>query len=365
MTKILFIVNGTQALYNHRLELIKALLAKEYKVDIISPWGREINPLIDLGCNFINVPIEGRGMNPFADLLLLNRYYQRIIKSKPDVILTFYTKSNIYGGIAASICNVPYITNITGLGSAVEKDGLLQHITVPLYKLAMRKASCIFFQNDANYQFFKKRNIKPEIGRRIPGSGVSLERFPLQPYPNDNTIEFLFVSRIMREKGMDQFLDAAKIIRKKYPFTRFHVVGNYYDDYSQIFAELEKEKIIIYHGQQLDIHPYIRQTHCTILPSYYPEGMSNVLLESAASGRPLITTDRAGCKETVEDDVTGFIIKQKDSQDLIDKIEKFLSLTNEERKTMGVKGREKMEKEFNRQIVINAYLEEIDKILSK
>jgi galacturonosyltransferase len=166
----------------------------------------------------------------------------------------------------------------------------------------------------------------------------------------------------MKEKGIDQYLEAATYIRDKYPATTFHVCGFCEEAYESKLLELQDEGTIVYHGLVSDVREVIKQTHCTIHPSYYPEGLSNVLLESSACGRAIITTNRAGCREVVEDGVNGYVVEQKNAQDLIDKIEKFLSLNYEEKRQMGIFGREKVEKEFDRNIVVNAYMEEINRI---
>ena len=361
--KVLLIVNGTQALYSHRLELIQALLDKGNEVCLASPQGKELASLISMGCKHYDTPLETRGKNPFSDIHLLCHYIQILRQCTPDCVLSFYTKSNIWSGIACQICNVPYITNITGLGTAVESHGFIHLICSYLYKFAIRKAHCVFFQNEANLKYFISRGLNPSLTRRINGSGVSLERFPLQEYPSDTeSVEFLFVSRIIKEKGIDEYIEAARAIKSKHPNTIFHVVGNFDGGYHRDLKALQRENVIIYHGQQFDIHPFIRRTHCTILPSYYPEGMSNVLLESAASGRPIITTNRPGCGETVEDGVTGMIVEPKNVTDLTEKIETFLSMSNDQRKQMGLNGRKKMEQEFDRKLVINAYLLELEDV---
>ena len=361
--KILFIVNGTQALYAHRLELIQTLLVEGHSVDIASPRGKELEPLCDLGCGYVEAPIETRGKNVFQDVQLLFRYVKILKQVAPDVAFTFYTKSNIWGGIACQICGVRYVSNITGLGTAVENSGFFSKLLQKLYVFSLRKSSCVFFQNKYNYRFFVERGLKEGKAKLLPGSGVSLTRFPVLEYPSDEgMVEFLFVSRILKEKGIDEYIEAARVIREKHPNTKFHVVGNFDGGYCRDFDELQGDGVIVYHGQQFDIHPYILRTHCTILPSYYPEGMSNVLLESASSGRPVITTDRPGCIETVEDGVTGYVVKPCDVEDLVSKIECFLSLKNEERKEMGLRGRKKVEKEFSRDIVVKAYLQALGEI---
>src|SRR5690625_488303 len=357
--KILFLVNHDIVIYNFRKELVERLLEEDYEVYISSPYGERIDDLIKMGCHYIEANISRHGTNIIEELKLL-RYYKRIIKEiSPDVVLTYTIKPNIYGGLAAQSLNVPYIANITGLGTAVENGGIMQKISIFLYKRAFKNIQTVFFQNKENQQLFQKHKIAIDKHQIIPGSGVNLEHFSLLEYPNTETIEFIYISRIMKEKGIDQYLEAAKYIRKKYPFTRFHVLGFCEEDYEEILQEYEEQGIIQYHGMVRDIRPYLKKTHCTIHPTYYPEGMSNVLLESAASGRPIITTDRSGCREIVDHKKTGFLVKPKNSKDLTKKIEFFLNLTFENKIKMGVEGRDKVKSEFDRELVVDAYIKQI------
>ena len=280
---------------------------------------------------------------------------------RPDVVLTYTIKPNIYGGIACRLFKAPYIANITGLGTAVENKGMLQKIAIILYRIAFKDIKCVFFQNEENRRFFIDNNIAVGKDRLIPGSGVNLEHFNVLNYPPDDIVEFAFISRIMKEKGIEQYLEAAEYIKNKYPNTRFHVCGFCEEDYQDRLEEMQSKGIIIYHGMLCDVREILKITHCTIHPTYYPEGMSNVLLESAACGRAIITTNRSGCREIVDDGVSGYLVKQKDSIDLIEKIEQFLALSLEDKKRMGLAGRKKVEKEFDRKIVVDAYMEEIEK----
>lgn len=293
--------------------------------------------------------------------ICLIKYYKKLIKKiNPNVILTYTIKPNIYGAIAAKKSKATVIANITGLGTAVENKGFLQKITIMLYKYAFINVNTVFFQNNENMHFFMLNKIALEKHELLPGSGVNLKQFQPLKYPSDNTIEFVFISRIMKEKGIDQYLEAANHIRKKHPFTKFHICGFCEEAYESILKEYQEKGIIIYHGLIDDVRDILKITHCTIHPSYYPEGMSNVLLESCACARPIITTNRSGCKEIVDDEKNGYIIQEKNKDDLIDKIEKFLNLTYEERRLMGINGREKVEKEFDRDLVIKAYMEKIN-----
>jgi glycosyltransferase involved in cell wall biosynthesis len=359
MKKIVILSNHHAYTYNFRKEIIQRLIDEHYKVYVVLPYGEKVELLKEMGCEFIDLPLDRRGMNPITDFKLLKNYHKIIKRIKPDAVLSYTVKPNIYGGIACRVLNVPFFPNVTGLGSAVENESIMQKVLLQMYKFALKKASCIFFQNEENQQFFKNKRIAIKKSKVIPGSGVNLQDFPLIPYPSAETIEFVFISRIMKEKGIDQYLQAAKYIKRKYPYTRFHVLGFCEEDYEPKLRELQMEEIIHYHGMQSDIREFHKISHCTIHPTYYPEGMSNVLLESASSGRPVITTNRSGCREIVEDTVNGFIVKQKNSNDLIEKIEVFINLDYESKKQMGLSGRKKIVSEFDREKVVAAYMEEI------
>lgn len=360
MRKVLILVNHDVVIYNFRKELVERLLEEKYEVYISSPYGERINDLINMGCKYIEASISRHGTNILEDLKLTKYYFKIIKKIKPDVVLTYTIKPNIYGGIASRLLKIPYIANITGLGTAVETPGLMQNFTVMLYRIAFKKINCIFFQNTENMNFFANRNLYNDKHKLIPGSGVNLKHFQVLEYPNKETIEFVFISRIMKEKGIDQYIEAAEYIRNKYPNTRFHICGFCEEYYEEKLNALQEKGIVEYHGMQRDIRVILAKTHCTIHPSYYPEGMSNVLLESAASGRPIITTNRSGCREIVNNEVNGYIVEPKNSEELINKIEKFINLNYYEKKKMGKNGRDKVENEFNRTIVVESYINQIE-----
>lgn len=359
MSKVLFLVNHDVVIYNFRLELVERLLQDGHEVYISSPNGERIDKLIQLGCKYEEVELSRHGKNPVQELKLL-RYYNELLKRvQPDMVFSYTIKPNIYGGMACQHRKIPYVANITGLGTAVEAPGLMQTITTQLYKIAFRKVQRVYFQNIENMKFFADKKIAVEKHSLLPGSGVNLQRFAVMDYPEEETIEFVFISRIMKEKGTDQYLEAAEHIRKKYPNTRFHVCGFCEQTYEQQLKELNDNGTIIYHGMVRDVREVLAKTHCTIHPTYYPEGLSNVLLESAACGRPIITTNRSGCKEVIEDGINGYVVEQKNTQDLIQKIEQFIALPRMQKKAMGLAGREKVEKEFDRQIVVDKYMHEL------
>jgi galacturonosyltransferase len=358
--KIVLIGNADHTIYNYRYELLERLIKDGHSVTVISPVGQYVEDMKAMGCDFYEVAIDRHGTNPIKDMKVIRAYKKILKKVRPDYVLTYTIKPNIYGAMACKSLKIPAIPNITGLGTAVENRGWKQKVTILLYKLAFKKVQTIFFQNAENMQFFIDRKLFVEKHKLLPGSGVNLERFSLMEYPSDETVNFVFVSRLMREKGIEEYLDAAEYITKKYPETRFHICGFCEDEYKDRLEAITKNEKVIYHGMVKDMTGILCDMHCTVHPTFYPEGLSNVLLESLATGRPIITTDRAGCREVVEDGVNGYVVKQQNSADLIEKIEKFLALTNEERKNLGIAGRAKVEREFDRQLVIKAYFEELN-----
>lgn len=364
MKRILIIANNDVGLYKFRKEL-NTELTKENEVYLLLPYGKNVDKLTALGAKFIDCPyLDRRGTNPIKDIRLMLYFRKNIKKLDPDAILTYTIKPNIYGGYVACLCKVPYIVNITGLGTALENEGILQKITSLMYKVALKDAKKIFFQNQANQDFMLDKGIitKSSNYEIIPGSGVNLQEYQKKPYPKHEVVKFAFVSRIMRQKGIDQYLAAAKYIKKKYPETEFHIYGFCEEEYQNVLDKLQAEKIINYHGMVQDMQSVYKEINCLIHPTYYPEGMSNVLLEACASGRPIITTDRPGCREIVDDGVNGFVVVEQNSKDLTDKIEQFLHLDLEQREKMGIAARKKVEQEFDRQIIVSKYLAEIQNI---
>ena len=357
--KVLFLVNHDVVIYNFRLELVERLINDGYEVHISSPYGERIDDLVSLGAIFHDITMDRHGMNPISELKLLLSYRRLFEEVKPDMVLGYTIKPNIYGAMAAGWRNIPFVANITGLGTAVENPGISQKLMLLLYKIAFRKIQKVFFQNTENQQFFIDHKIALGKHGLLPGSGVNLERFTLKEYPNGDTIRFAFISRIMKEKGIDQYLEAAEAIKEKYPNTEFHICGFCETEYEGKLNEFNDNGTVIYHGMLRDVAGFLDDIHCVVHPTYYPEGLSNVLLEASASGRPIITTDRSGCREVIEDGVNGYMIPQKDSKALIEAIDKFMQLDYESKKAMGIAGRKKVEKEFDRQIVVNKYLGEL------
>lgn len=359
--KVLIVANADIGLYKFRKELLEELV-KEHEVYIALPKGEFYEELVTIGCKYIVTTLDRHGINPIKEIALYIKYKKIIKDIKPDIVFTYTIKPNVYAGMACASLNVPYVANITGLGTAVEKTGILQLVTLSLYKLGLRKAQKVFFQNSENRDFMLKKQTINGNYDLLPGSGVNLNNYKVSKYPSGDTVDFVFVSRIMKEKGIEQYLDAASVIRKRYPETRFHICGFCEQNYEEKLKSLNDNGTIIYHGLVKDMSQIYQQMSCTIHPTYYPEGLSNVLLESAASGRPIITTNRSGCREVVDNGVNGYVVEERNSKDLIEKVEIFLSKSVEERKEMGLAGRRKVEREFDRQIVIDKYMGEIKKL---
>lgn len=362
MKKIMILANSASGLYDFRNELLLALLEK-YEVHVALPDADKVPELAKEGCIIHNTPIDRRGMNPLKDMGLLKLYKKILKQVRPDCVLTYTIKPNIYGNLCCRQLKIPYIVNITGLGSAFENGGLIQKLVVFLYKNALKKANCIFFQNETNREIFNRFGIKGKSSRLVPGSGVNLDRHQFEEYPSkeDKTV-FLYVGRIMKEKGSDELLYTARQIKKEYPEASFELVGYYEDDYKEVVEQLEKENILKLTSYQKDVHPFYKKASAVIMPSYH-EGMSNVILEASATGRPVIASNIPGCKEGFEDGITGIGFEARNKEALLAALKEFLKKSYEDRAAMGKAARVKMENEFDRNKVVNAYLEEIEKVL--
>lgn len=362
--KVLILANFDVGLYQFRKELIEELLKKN-EVFISLPYGDLVEPLKKLGCKFIDTPVDRRGVNPFKDFSLLYKYIKLLKYEKPDIVITYTIKPNVYGGLACQFTHMPYIANVTGFGTALENGGVMQLLTTNLYKLGLRKACCVFFQNSSNRQLFKVKKIVRRHTRLIPGSGVNLDNHCFEEYPQaDRGIRFLFVGRLMKDKGIEELIAAMDLIHKEYPDISLDIVGDYDEDYSSLIDSVVSKGYVRYHGRQENVHEFYKNCHCVVLPSYH-EGMANVLLEGASTGRPVIASDIPGCKETFEEGKTGFGCKAKSAESLVNAMKKFIVLSHEDKTQMGLSGRKKVKKEFDRSIIINAYLNEINELVKE
>lgn len=367
MKKVLILVNHDVVIYNFRLELVERLIKEKYIVVVSSPYGERIEDLITLGCWYEDTQIDRRGAKIFSDLKLFFKYLFLIIKHNPCIVLSYTVKPNVYGGIASRLLRIPHIANITGLGDSVSNPGRLQQFVLSLTKFALKKSKKVFFQNKSNKEFFEQRAIVSTTQTQlIPGSGVNLTRFAYLPYPieKDGCVRFLFIGRILKDKGIGELLEAVSSIYQEKGTITCDLVGFYEDEsFKQAITDYENLGAGRFLGVSKDISSLLKEYHAVILPSYH-EGMANVLLEAAASGRPVLASKVPGCQETFDEGVSGIGFEAKSVDSLYNAIKKFLSLTPEQREAMGRAGRAKMEREFDRQIVVDAYMEQIEKYCS-
>ena len=356
MQKILILANSDMGLYKFRKELIVELV-KNHHVFVICPKGTYTSKLIDLGVEFNEVKMKRHSVNPFSELRLFIEIYKKVKLMRPDLILTYTIKPNIYGGIIARILTIRYIATITGLGAALNK-GFKSFIPNLMYKVALKKAKRVFFQNQHNLDYMKKRKMVNDNVVLVPGSGVNTEEYSYQEYPNDKELHFIFVGRVMKAKGIEEYLWLAKTIKEKYDNINFHVMGDMEEDYTQEIEELVNKGSILYHGAQASLHDYYKMCHAIIHPSYH-EGLSNVLIEAGATGRPILASNIPGCNETFIEGKTGFGFEPHNKQELLEKFEQFLKLSHHDKETMGLESRKLIEAHFDRKKVVDTYMKGI------
>lgn len=356
--KILILTNFDVGLYQFRKELIAELLKKN-EVYISLPYGELVEPLREIGCKYIDTPFERRGMNPLKDIKLFFSYLKLFGRVKPDLVITYTIKPNVYGGLASRIAGMPYAVNITGLGTSFQNNGILRKIVTLMYKLSCKKAKVVFFENEENQQIFvNERIVKAKQACLLNGAGVNLDHYQVVEYPVGDTIKFLFVGRVMKEKGMDELFSAMKKLVEEGCSCSLDVLGGYEENYKDKIEQAETEGWLHYYGYQKDVRPFIATSHCFVLPSWH-EGMANTNLECAASGRPVITSSIHGCREAVENGVTGYLVEKKNPDDLYRKMKKFTQLPYDVRRQMGLLGRKRMEEVFDKKKVIQETLEKL------
>lgn len=350
---ILVIANNDIGLYKFRKELLQKLIDDGNEVYISLPNGNLVQPMVDMGCKFIDTAVDRRGINPVTDLKLFLNYWKMIGKVKPDFIITYTIKPNVYAGIVSAIKHKKYAINITGLGTAFQKQGLFLKLIVMLYKFACKKAHTVIFENCENMKLFLDYGIvKEEQCLLNAGAGVNLEEYPFEEYPPIDKTRFLFIGRIMQEKGIDELFDAAKRIKHEYDNVEFDVVGMYEDNYEETVNRLVDDGIINFYGYQQDVKPFVKQSHCFVLPSWH-EGMANTNLECGAMGRPIITSNIHGCLEAVVDGKTGYLVEKKNTNDLYEKIKRFIELPYDEKVKMGQASHNHIAEVFDKKKVVS------------
>lgn len=361
-SSILILSNSDSGLYDFRKEVLKALMEKGFHVLVSVPDTGYVERIKALGCEYIPTAFERRGMNPFQDMKLL-LFYRRLIKThSPAAVLTYTIKPNIYGGLAARLTGTPYLVNVTGLGTTLEHGGVLQKMIVLRYRTALKKASCVFFQNQGNRDFLVQRGCVTGKTRVIPGSGVNLKEHLPQEYPTDTPVRFVSIMRLMKDKGIEELLTAAQRIHERHPDTLFQILGAYEEETRQLYEPhvkaLEEKGAIRYYGYRDDVPEFLKECQAVVHPSYH-EGMSNVLLEAAATARPVLASAVEGCLDTFEEGRSGLAFAPQDADSLEAALESFLRLPYEKRREMGLCGRRFVEERFDRNFVVAAYLEEL------
>ena len=361
--RILVISNDFTTIWHFRSELMQRLVEDGYDVTVALPNDERNVRLSDIGCRIEDLSLSRFGTNPITDLKTLMSILRIIRKIKPQMVLTYTAKPNIYGGIAARLKRIPYVANVTGLGSNFQKKSVIGSIMLSLQRIAYKKADTVFFQNQSNLEFFKNKKVVRSNCELLPGSGVNLQENPFEEYPEHQILKYVTIARIRRDKGYDELFELIRRVSENNIPAEFHVVGWYEDDsYRDVVEEMMRDHGVIFHENMPhdQVHALITSCDCLIQPSHH-EGMSNVVLETAATGRPCIVSDIPGCREGVENEVTGYCFTVKDSRDLYDKFVRMNGLSYEERAAMGKAARKKMEKEFDRNIVIEKYIEKIKK----
>ncbi len=350
MKKILVITNHSYMLYRFRFELLQEL-AKSYEVVLSMPFVGHEDDFQAAGFRCIETDVDRRGINPKTDFVLLKAYRKLLEKERPDLVITYSIKPNIYAGMACRKLGIPYFANVQGLGTAFQRAGISQLVTL-LYRHAFQDVQTVFFENEANAAEFRKRKILPQNRQLVlHGAGINLKEYPLQPYPCNEVPHFLYLGRIMKEKGVDELFSAVRRLHKEGAGFHLDLVGFFEDSYKAQVDALVADGIASFHGFQEQPLPFYTKADCVVLPSYH-EGMSNVLLEAAAVGRPLITSDIPGCREAVDPNRSGLLVPVRSADELYRAMKRFLSLSREKCEAMGIAGRKKMEREFRKEDII-------------
>ena len=362
---VLICSNYAWTIVNFRLPLIKRLIQNGYRVVVVTQYDGYENQIAECVDEIRPLFISRKGVNPLVDSITLLDLVLFFLKLKPDYLLLFTIKPVIYGAIAAKLFDIKTIVMITGLGTAFIADNWITRLVKRLYRFALSSVATVFFQNNDDKDLFLKSNImNPNVCKLTPGSGIDTRQFTYSSLPQNNKMTFILIARMLWDKGIGEYIEAAKIIKLKYPNTKFQLLGplgveNRTSISDERMAAWEREGFIEYLGETTDVKPYIEKACCVVLPSYR-EGTSRVLLEAASMGRPVIATNVPGCREIVENRITGLLCRRKDYRDLSNKMEVMINLSFEERKIMGSKAREKVKKEFNQDIVIGLYLDAIE-----
>lgn len=372
MKTVVITSNTSWYLYNFRKNTIISLLKEGYKVVAIAPKDDYSIKLVKIGAEFFHITIDQGGTNPIKDLYTLIDFLKIYLKLRPDIVLNFTPKNNIYSTLAGFFVGAISINNIAGLGMVFINENLTSKLARLLYRISQPRAHTIFFQNEQDRALFVKNRLAPlGITDRIPGSGVDLSRFVISESDDDGCVRFLLIARMLYDKGIGHYVEAARELKSRYgDNVEFCLLG--FLDVNNPSAvtkdEMDswvKEGIVNYLGVSDNVESEIAKADCIVLPSFYREGVPKSLLEACAMGKPIVTTDNVGCRETVDDGINGYLCESRSTRDLVDKMDKMVNLSYSHRLEMGLNSREKVEREFDENIVINKYLNVVKSALNE
>jgi glycosyltransferase involved in cell wall biosynthesis len=371
--KVMISINTSWNIVNFRAGLVQVLVERGYEVIAASPHDGYAERLEGLGCRHVPLAMDNKGTSPLKDAGLFLRYLRLLRRERPDIYLGWTIKPNIYGSLAARALGIPAINNVSGLGTAFIRDSWLTRVVKMLYRAALDRSACVFFQNgDDRGLFVDLGVVRAEQTQLLPGSGIDLARFsatrPAHRTRQEGPV-FLLVARLLWDKGVGEYVEAARLVKAQAPQALFRLLGflDVENRTAVLRAEVEgwvREGLIDYLGADDDVRAHIADADCVVLPSYR-EGTPRSLLEAAAMARPLIATDVPGCREVVEDCVNGWLCKVKDAGDLAERMLRFAAAPAEQRLEMGRRSRLKAEREFDEKIVLEAYLAAIDATLCR
>lgn len=362
--KIIFSSNISWSIYNFRLKLLKSLQKDGHEIYTVANEDEYSEKLIKEGFHFEVIGLNNNATNPLEDIKTIYSYYKIYKKIQPDVICHNAIKPNIYGTIAAGLLNIPVVNNISGLGTLFIKKSFSTTIAKLLYKFSQIKATKVFFQNNDDLDLFlQNKLLSASKVKVIPGSGVDTSRFVPNEAKNDAIFQFLFIGRLLYDKGIREYMDAVRLLKSKYPNVKFNILGPLYQNNATAISQETLEEWIetneiTYLGQTDHVEEFMKEVDCVVLPSYR-EGLSKVLIEASSMGLPIVTTNVPGCRDVVIDNETGFLCEVKNSLDLAEKMEKMILLSLEKRKEMGRKARERAIAVFDEKIVIEYYKDAI------
>lgn len=366
--KLIMVANTAWSVFNFRHSLIKELLRCGVELYVIAPEDKFSAKLTEMGCQVLDLPMQAKGVNPIADLALMLRLLRHYREIKPDFIIHYTIKPNIYGSLAAKLAGIPSLAITTGLGYTFVNQNVVSQVAQLLYKFAFRYPKEVWFLNEDDRSVFLEHHlIEPDKAVLLHGEGVNLNHFvPSDKPQSDENIRFLLIARMLRDKGVCEFVEAARQIRQRYPNAIFQLLGDCGVPNPSVIgreeiALWEKERIVEYLGTTDDVRPIIAQADCLVLPSYYREGIPRTLMEGAAMAKPIITTDNVGCRDVVLDGQTGYLCEVKNAKSLAQRCEQFLTLSDSEKQVMGNAGRSFMEAKFDEKWVIKQYFATLKK----